>query len=205
MIDHIRGILTDKELSRITVEASGVGYAVSIPVSTYEKLPEAGREVRVLIHYNVSGHDGSVTLYGFASATEREIFRHLITVNSIGPSVAMGILSGVSAENLVTYVNTGNTAALKKISGVGPKTAERMVLELRDKFKVYATTVEQLSSTPSAKKSTKNAQRKDEAFAAMLSLGYNDKQVIKAIARVEQEITENAPVEEWIRMALQVI
>ena len=204
MIDHIRGILTDKELTHVTVEASGVGYAVTIPVSTYEKLPEPGREAKVLIHYNVSGHDNSVTLYGFSSATEREIFRHLITVNSIGPSVAMGILSGISVDNLVTYVNTGNTAALKKISGVGPKTAERMVLELRDKFKAYATSAEQLQSSPS-KKTGKAPKHKDEAFAAMMSLGYNDKQVAKAIARVEQEIADDAPVEEWIRMALQVI
>jgi len=204
MIAHIKGTLTDKELTHITVEASGVGYAITIPVSTYEKLPEPGKEVKVLIHYNVSGHDNSVTLYGFATPTEREIFRHLITVNSIGPSVAMGILSGISVDNLVMYVNTGNTAGLKKISGVGPKTAERMVLELRDKFKVYATAAEQLSPL-AVKKSGKKAPRKDEAFAAMLSLGYNDKQVARAIARVEQEIADDAPVEEWIRMALQVI
>jgi len=205
MIDHIRGILTDKELTHITVEASGVGYAVTIPISTYEKIPEPGKEVKVLIHYNVSGHDNSVTLYGFASAQEREIFRHLITVNSVGPSVAMGILSGISVDNLVMYINTGNTAGLRKISGVGPKTAERMVLELRDKFKVYATSVAQLSSSTPAKKSGKKTPHKDEAFAAMMSLGYNDKQVVKAIARVEQEIGDDAPVEEWIRMALQVI
>jgi Holliday junction DNA helicase RuvA len=204
MIDHIRGILTDKELTHITIEASGVGYAVTIPVSTYEKLPEPGKEVKVPIHYNVSGHDNSVTLYGFASATEREIFRHLITVNSIGPSVAMGILSGISVDNLVMYVNTGNTAGLKKISGVGPKTAERMVLELRDKFKVYASSPAHLSSPPSGPPGKKHP-RKDEAFAAMMSLGYNDKQVTKAIARVEQEIGDGAPIEEWIRMALQVI
>jgi len=201
MIDHVRGVLTDKDITHITVEASGVGYAVTIPLSTYERLPEIGKEVKVLIHYNVSGHDNSVTLYGFASATEREIFRHLISVNSIGPSVAMGILSGVSADNLVSYVNSGNTAALKKISGVGPKTAERIVLELRDKFKAYATTAAQLRPL----KKAVGGGRKEEAFAAMQSLGYNDKQAAKALDRVSQEIAEDAPIEEWIRMALQVI
>jgi len=201
MIDHIRGILTDKNITHITVEAGGVGYAVAIPLSTYEKLPEPGKEVKVLIHYNVSGHDGSVTLYGFASATEREIFRHLISVNSIGPALAMGILSGVSADNLVAYVTAGNVAALKKISGVGPKTAERIVLELRDKFKVYAGASAQLSS----RRVPSGGGRKDEAFAAMLSLGYNDKQVTKALDRVGQEIKEDAPIEDWIKTALQVI
>jgi len=201
MIDHIRGILTDKNITHITVEASGVGYAVTIPLSTYDKLPELGREVKVLIHYNVSGHDNSVTLYGFASATEREIFRHLISVNSIGPALAMGILSGVSADNLLAYVTAGNTAALKKISGVGPKTAERMVLELRDKFKIYAGASAQFSS----KRISSEGGRKDEVFAAMLSLGYNDKQVTKALGRVEQEMGEDAPIEDWIRTMLQVI
>jgi len=201
MIDHIRGTLTDKNITHITVEASGVGYAVTIPLSTYDKLPESGKEVKVLIHYNVSGHDNSVTLYGFASATEREIFRHLISVNSIGPALAMGILSGVSADNLVAYVTAGNTAALKKISGVGPKTAERIVLELRDKLKVYAGASAQLSS----KRVSSGGGRKDEAFAAMLSLGYNDKQVTKALDRVAQEMGEDAPIEDWIKTALQVI
>ncbi|MDR0330297.1 MAG: Holliday junction branch migration protein RuvA [Chitinispirillales bacterium] len=203
MIEYIRGVLADKEISRIAVEAAGVGYSVAIPLSTYEKLPDAGKEVKVFIHYHMREDD--VSLYGFAAKSEREVFRHLITVNSIGPKVAMGIMSGISIENLATYVNTGNTAGLKKIPGVGAKTAERIIVELKGKLGMYASAGTATLSQPSIKIASGKATRQDEAFAAMMSLGYNDKQVAKAITRVEQEIGKDAPIEEWIRMALQVI
>ncbi|MDR2578225.1 MAG: Holliday junction branch migration protein RuvA [Chitinispirillales bacterium] len=199
MIEYIAGTLTEKEISSVALETSGVGYAVMIPLSTYEKLPNPGQQAKVYIHYYVREDD--VKLYGFATKTEREVFRHLITVNSIGPKVAMGIMSGISIENLVTHVNTGNSAGLRKIPGVGPKTAERIIVELKGKLGMY-------SSMPPAALSAKapiGKGRMEEAFAAMMSLGYNDKQVAKAIDRVSQEITADAPIEEWIRMALQVI
>ncbi|MDR2693915.1 MAG: Holliday junction branch migration protein RuvA [Chitinispirillales bacterium] len=198
MIDYIRGALTDKEISHIAIETAGVGYSVSIPLSTYEQLPEPGKEVKIYIHYYV--RDDDVKLYGFASKADREIFRHLITVNSVGPKVAMSIMSGVSIENLVMYVNAGDTAGLKKIPGVGAKTAERIIVELKGKLGMYSSTASgAMTKRPIAK------GRKEEAYAAMLSLGYNDKQVAKAIERVSQEINESAPVEEWIKTALQVI
>jgi len=199
MIEYIRGILAEKDISRVAVEASGVGYAVSIPLSTYEKLPEPGREIKVYIHYYMREDD--VSLYGFASKDEREVFRHLITVNSVGPKVAMGIMSGVSVDDLAAYVNSGNSAALRKIPGVGPKTAERIIVELKGKLTGYAG-----GMTAQSAKSSASGGRREEAYAAMISLGYNDKQVAKAIGRVEQEVGgNNVPVEEWIRMALQVI
>jgi Holliday junction DNA helicase RuvA len=199
MIEYITGILTEKLITSVAVETAGVGYAVTIPLSTYEKLPEPGKQAKVFIHYYMREDD--VRLYGFATKTEREIFRHLITVNSIGPKVAIGIMSGVSIENLVAHVNTGNSAALRKIPGIGPKTAERIIVELKGKLGMYSsTTSSTLSATSPADKG-----RKEEAFAAMMSLGYNDKQVAKAIDRVSQEASPDTPVEEWIRMALQVI
>jgi Holliday junction DNA helicase RuvA len=198
MFDYIRGTLTDRELTQVTIEASGVGYAVSIPLSTYEQLPEPGKEARIYIHYYLREDD--VKLFGFATKADREIFRHLITVNSVGPKVAMSIMSGASIENLVMYVNSGDTAGLKKIPGVGAKTAERIIVELKGKLGMYASTASiSMTKRPVAK------GRKEEAYAAMLSLGYNDKQVAKAIERVSQEINENAPIEEWIKTALQVI
>jgi Holliday junction DNA helicase RuvA len=197
MFDYIRGTLTDKELTQVAIEAGGVGYAVSIPLSTYERLPEPGKETKIYIHYYLREDD--VKLFGFASKADREIFRSLITVNSVGPKVAMSIMSGVSIENLVMYVNSGDTAGLKKIPGVGAKTAERIIVELKGKLGAYSSTPVSMAKRPVAR------GRKEEAYAAMLSLGYNDKQVAKAIERVSQEISEDAPIEEWIKMALQVI
>ncbi|GBU21640.1 ATP-dependent DNA helicase RuvA [Fibrobacteres bacterium R8-0-B4] len=197
MIDYIRGKIADKELTHISIETAGVGYSVSIPLSTYEKLPEPGKDALVYIHYYVREDD--VKLYGFASKDDREIFRNLITVNSVGPKVAMSIMSGISLENLVMYVNAGDTAGLKKVPGVGLKTAERIIIELKGKLGPYSSTSTPRSKIPIAK------GRKEEAYAAMLSLGYNDKQVAKAIDRVSLEIDREAQIEEWIRMALKII
>ena len=109
-------------------------------------------------------------------------------------------MSGISIENLVMYINAGDTAGLKKVPGVGLKTAERIIVELKGKLGAYSST----SSTSRPKIPTARG-RKEEAYAAMLSLGYNDKQVAKAIDRVSQEIGENAQIEEWIKTALQII
>ncbi len=200
MIEYIRGVLSDKEIAHVAVETSGVGYSVSIPLCTYEKLPEPGKEVKLYIHYYV--REDVVKLYGFFSKTEREIFRQLIAISKIGPKVALSILSGVSVENLVTSVNTADSSRLEKIPGVGAKTAQRLVVELKGKLGIYS------SSVPAAvalKSSANGSSQRDEAFAAMMTLGYNDKQVLKAISRVDQVIAADASVEEWIRMALQVI
>ena len=203
MIDYIRGILADKEIEHVAVEASGVGYSVTIPLSTYEKLPEPGKEVKVFIHYYV--REDAIKLYGFASKIEREIFRELIAISKIGPKIALGILSAVSIENLVASVNSADSARLEKIPGIGLKTAQRLVVELKGKLGMYSSTAAPVSAPSIKRTGGKINNRRDEAFAAMMSLGYNDKQVLKAVTRVEQEIEEDAPIEEWIKMALQVI
>ncbi|MBN1761376.1 MAG: Holliday junction branch migration protein RuvA, partial [Chitinispirillaceae bacterium] len=132
MIEYIRGILAEKEPGHVTVEAHGVGYGASIPLSTYERLPATGTEVRLLTHYHVreDGHK----LFGFFSAEERMIFRQLISVSKIGPKVALNVLSGVSVQDLVASVNRSDPTRLQKISGVGAKTAQRLVMELKGKL-----------------------------------------------------------------------
>lgn len=200
MIEYIKGKVAEKQISYAAIETSdGVGYAVLISLPTFEKLPDVGQSVKVYIHYHHREDD--VKLYGFATTTEREIFRHLITVNTIGPRVAMSIMSGVSVENLIAYVNAGNTAALKKIPGVGQKMAERMVVELRDKLKMYSSA----SAAALAQSGGTSKSMREEAYAAMLSLGYNDKQVAKAIDAVSLKIGDDEPIENWIKSALQVI
>jgi Holliday junction DNA helicase RuvA len=200
MIEYIKGILSEKEVTRVAIEAHGVGYNISIPLSTYEKLPETGSNLLLHIHYLV--REDAHKLYGFLTKTEREMFRHLIGITKIGPKVALSVLSGISVNDLVNCINSGDSSRLEKIPGVGQKTAQRLLMEL--KGKVGPASACGISESPLTVNST-NLKIRDEAFAAMVSLGYNDKQVQKAFTRVEQMVSVSAPVEEWIRKALQII
>lgn len=201
MIEYIKGILSEKEVTRVALEAHGVGYAISIPLSTYEKLPETGSDLRLHIHYLV--REDAHKLYGFMTKSEREMFRQLISITKIGPKVALSVLSGITISDLVHCINNGDSSRLEKIPGVGQKTAQRLVMELKGKFGPLTASAAPVHSSQTISAATSSIR--DEAFAAMISLGYNDKQVQKAFSRVEQTVTESAPVEEWIRKALQII
>jgi Holliday junction DNA helicase RuvA len=203
MIEYVRGALTEKELAQVAVEANGVGYEVIIPLSTYEQLPQLGAEVKLYTHFHV--REDAQKLFGFFTKTERELFRQLIAVSSIGPKTAMSILSKISVDEFVRSVTTGDPSRLVKIPGVGLKTAQRLLVELRDKLKVIPTSTAPSNETRGQVREIASPAS-DEANAALISLGYNEKQVAKAIERVKQIITEDdAPVEEWIKKALQVI
>lgn len=184
-----------------------MGYGVNIPLSTYEHLPAPGEEVMVHIHYYV--REDAHKLFGFSSKTEREMFRHLIGITKIGPKVALNLLSGIALKDLVMSVTSGDPSRLEKIPGVGAKTAQRLVLELKGKvgsMGIIAGTGTESSSTLRTNRGARSITgARDEAFAAMIALGYNEKQVVKAIARVEQESCSDDSVEVWIRKALQVI
>jgi Holliday junction DNA helicase RuvA len=206
MIDFVRGTVAVKELGQVTLETHGVGYAIHIPLSTYEKLPGVGAEVTLKTHYYVreDGHK----LFGFYTSEEREIFRHLIGISKVGPKVALNVLSGVAPDALVESVNRGDPSRLQKIPGIGAKTAQRLVMELKGKLGTVALTTETTVSgrmgsgggiTPG------NGRLRDEVYDAMIALGYNEKQVRKALERIGSSISEDDPVEVWIRMALQVI
>ncbi|NLW33733.1 MAG: Holliday junction branch migration protein RuvA [Fibrobacter sp.] len=205
MIDYIRGVLTDKEVTRVSVETSGVGFDINIPLSTYEKLGETGAETVLYIHNHI--REDAHKLYGFFSRQEREMFRHLISISKIGPKAGLSVLSGITIDDLIRSINTSDPSRLEKIPGVGVKTAQRLVLELKGKLG-------RNSFTPKPAKAIKNGDTvsdfcsssvRDEAFAAMVSLGYNEKQVIRALSRVDQILEKDAQVEDWIKNALQVI
>jgi Holliday junction DNA helicase RuvA len=132
MIAFLRGLVLEKHPNQVIVDAGGVGYDVTVPVSTFADLPETGREVRLHIHTQHS--DTAFALYGFLTRTEKQVFERLITVTGIGPRLAVAILSGLKAPDLVAAIRSGSVAYLTRIPGVGKKTAERMVLELRDKL-----------------------------------------------------------------------
>jgi Holliday junction DNA helicase RuvA len=132
MIALLRGVLIEKHPNQAIVETGGVGYDVAIPVSTFTHLPETGKEVRLRIHTHV--REDALALYGFLTQDEKAMFEKLIGVSGIGPTLAVKILSGLAAPDLINFIRRGEVERLVRIPGVGKKTAERMVLELRDKL-----------------------------------------------------------------------
>src|SRR5213075_3283944 len=132
MIALLRGVLVEKHPNQAIVETGGVGYDVTIPVSTFTKLPDMGAEVRLRIHTHV--REDALSLYGFLTQDEKALFEKLISVSGIGPTLAIKILSGLAAADLILSIRRGEVEKLVKIPGIGKKTAERMVLELRDKL-----------------------------------------------------------------------
>lgn len=132
MIAHLRGMLLEKHPNQAVVEAAGVGYDVTIPVSTYTALPDVGAEVRLRIHTHV--REDAIQLFGFNSVEERALFEKLIGVSGIGPKLAITVLSGIHATDLVRIIRASDVATLVRVPGIGKKTAERIVLELNDKL-----------------------------------------------------------------------
>jgi len=132
MIAHLRGVILEKHPNQVVVEAGGVGYDVNIPISTYAALPEVGREVRLHVHTHL--REDALSLYGFLSQDEKMLFERLITVSGIGPSLAVKVLSGLPIAELIAAIRGGAVDHLVRIPGIGKKTAERIVLELREKL-----------------------------------------------------------------------
>lgn len=194
MIASITGILKAKTPTEVLIDVQGLGYAVSIPLSTFEALGDAGSTVRLLTHLQV--REDALQLYGFASEGELVLFKLLISVTGIGPRIAQGILSGIPAADLRSNIVQGNVAALTGVPGVGRKTAERLVVELRDK--VGRTDVAGAVSVQSAGQEDPRTQ----ALLALTSLGYS-RQVAERAVRTATAETTSASVEELIKTALK--
>src|SRR5215510_3396140 len=158
MIAHLRGKLAQKDPSRVIVDVNGVGYEVFVPLTTFSALPETGSDISIDVHTHV--REDVIALYGFSSRRERMIFEKLMTISGIGPKLAVSILSGGSVEDLVGAIRRGDLARLTAIPGVGKKTAERIVLELKDKLQDFA------EAQP---KSSVEA----DVLSALENLGYN--------------------------------
>jgi Holliday junction DNA helicase RuvA len=197
MISYLRGKLTEKSPTEITVDVNGVAYAVHVPLSTYEALSEIGSEVKILTYLHF--REDAMQLYGFATPAERDLFKLLISISGIGPRMAQGILSGVSVNELKSFIVQGNFNALVSIPGVGKKTAERLVIELRDKVGKLPT-----FGPEAPVKEDKNAAIRSEAMLALTTLGCARSTAEKAIRAVLQESTETSlTVEELIKRALR--
>lgn len=198
MIGHLRGALLEKHPNLVLVEAGGVGYEVSIPVSTYTALPEPGAQVSLRIYTHV--REDAIQLYGFAAAAEKALFERLISVSGIGPKLAITILSGLAAAELAEAIRAGSLERLVKIPGVGKKTAERMVLELRDKL--------DLAAVPAAAAKAVAAAPLDEAaqdaVSALVNMGSKPAAAEEAVRKARAAEPE-AGFEALFRKALALV
>jgi len=200
MIAFLEGILAEALPTQIIVNVHGVGYQVLVPVSSYERLPQPGQPVKILTHLAV--REDAHVLYGFFSAAERDLFRLLLLhVSGVGPKMALAVLSGLPVEMFKSAVVSGDIAMISKISGIGKKTAERIVLELKDKVGVAAEW--EASSAKNAPGETD--VRLHDAVLALISLGYKQVEAHKAVRRAQDVADAPLTAEELIRHALKIL
>jgi len=192
MIGSLRGRLLSKQAPRIVIECNGVGYEVETPMSTFLDLPAAGAELFLYTHLVV--REDAQILYGFASDDERLLFRTLLKVNRVGAKMALGVLSAMTASDFRRCVEYEDTTTLSKIPGVGKKTAERLIVEMRDRIDKVA------PLAAGAAPPVGEASARSEAFDALVSLGYKPNEVTKLIAKLD---TDKASAEDIIRQALK--
>jgi Holliday junction DNA helicase RuvA len=192
MIGSLRGRLMSKQATQIVVECSGVGYEVDTPMSTFLDLPEPGSDLFLYTHLLV--REDAQILYGFSSEDERLMFRTLLKVNRVGAKMALGILSAMTTNDFRRCVELEDTTTLSKIPGVGKKTAERLIIEMRDRIDAAA------PGGGKAAPLTVEASARNEAVDALVALGYKPKEVNKLIANLD---IEDKSAEDIIRLALR--
>jgi len=199
MIAHLRGTLLEKHPNQAVVEAGGVGYDVAIPVSTYAALPDAGQEVRLRIHTHV--REDALQLFGFSTAEEKMLFEKLISVSGIGPKLGLTVLSGLAAPDLIAAIRAGATERLVRIPGVGKKTAERMILELREKLPEVASGA--LTETAPEGKAAFSGLDQD-VLSALVNLGCSAAAAETAVRKAKMAGAP-ADFEPFFRRALELV
>lgn len=198
MIAHLQGVLAVKTMQQVVVDVHGVGYQVSIPLSTYYSLPNLQEPVRLLTTLHV--REDAMRLYGFATEDERALFELLVGVSSIGPRLALNMLSSISAVELQHSISHSDVARLQTIPGIGRKTAERVVLELQEKVSL----VQVAARVPVATVAESDADHLvGDVVSALLNLGYKRGEAEKAVHRVKADVNGTLAVEELLREALQ--
>ncbi len=179
MIAHLRGKLLSKNPNQAVVEAAGVGYEVNITIPTFSALPAAGTEVALFVHTHV--REDALSLFGFLKADEKQLFEKLLSVSGIGPKLAITILSGMPTDAMVAAIQGNNVAALTRIPGIGKKTAERMVLELRDKLESFGVVPSAAIASPV----------EEDVISALINLGYQRPVAEKVMARLGKTAGES--------------
>lgn len=201
MIGQIRGILIEKAPPNLIIETNGVGYEIDAPMSTFYRLPEIGQEVSLLTHFVV--REDAQLLYGFYTRDERVLFRTLLKVNGVGPRLALTILSSAEPEEFVQSILNNDTQRLVRMPGVGKKTAERLVIEMRDKLKDFrmqgaSPNMHKMQSLPIA--GVTRHQTIQDAIAALIALGFKPAEANRVVTKVDDG---EAASEELIRCALR--
>ena len=190
MIGRLNGVLLEKTPPLVLLDVNGVGYECEVPMSTFYNLPATGERTVLLTHFVV--REDAQLLYGFGSERERSAFRRLLKVNGVGAKSALAILSGLSVDDLAQAVALQETALLTRVPGVGKKTAERLLLELKDKFKLDGASVELAGQTKSAG---------GDVLNALLALGYNEREALAAVKQLPADVA----VAEGIRQSLKAL
>ncbi|MDP4534809.1 Holliday junction branch migration protein RuvA [Alkalimonas collagenimarina] len=203
MIGRLRGILVEKLAPDVLLEVAGVGYEVQLPMTSFYQLPEIGQETVLYTHFVV--REDAQLLYGFVSSAERALFRQLIKANGVGPKLALTILSGLSADDFVRCVQLDDLTTLVKLPGIGKKTAERLLVEMRDRLKDWGMQASSNSGTvaqgtPVVLNLSSSEQASQDAVGALLSLGYTQQQASKAVQKVK---TDDMSSEQLIKAALR--
>ena len=197
MIAHLRGRILEKQPTRVIVEAGGVGYDVAVPLSTFYGLGEPGAEVPLRDHKHV--REDALALYGFATALELDLFDRLISISGIGPKLALAVLSGIEPPDLVGAIERGDVARLTAIPGVGKKTSERIVLELKDRLPRARATEAAGDATPAG------AGVRDDLLSALVNLGYHRPLAEKAVDASLKAIGRDAGFERTLKQALREV
>lgn len=193
MIGFLRGVLLQKSPQEILLDVAGVGYRVLVPISTFCRLADIGAQAQLLIHTHV--REDQLALYGFATTVEIELFEKLIAVSGVGPKVALGVLSGIEADDLVHAVRANDVARLTRVPGIGKKTAERLILELKDKLASIHT--ESAAPPPPSPK-------RADLLSALANLGYSTAEGERAATEVLR-LQPDASLGDLLRDALRVI
>ena len=200
MIGRIRGTLLEKQLTEILVEVNGIAYEINIPMSTLYQLPETGQSL--ILHTHLAVREDAQTLYGFIDVSEKELFRALIKVSGVGPKLALAILSGMAVDDFVRTVNANDVASLVRMPGVGKKTAERLIIEMRDRLSEWVPSAGTAERGQSVATSS-TASISSEAETALVSLGYKPAEASRSVAQVLKNNDDVSDSETLIRLALK--
>ncbi len=200
MITFLEGLLVEALPTHVVMSVHGVGYHVAIPLSSYDKLPAVGQQFKILTHLQV--REDAHILYGFCSAAERDLFRLLVAnVSGIGPRTALDVLSGTSVTSFKAAVVAGDTAALSRVKGIGKKTAERIVVELKDKVGVAAA----WEAASAGHAPTPQEAQINDAVLALIALGYKQADAHKAVKTAQEKGGAAQSVEDVVRAALKML
>lgn len=194
MITHITGLLLDKKAPVLTIDVNGIGYEIYAPMSTFYQLPDVGNKITLLTHFVV--REDAHLLFGFQTEQERKLFRALIKVNGVGPKLALTILSGIETDDFVACIHAQDDARLTHIPGIGKKTAERLIIEMRDTLSLWNV----VANTVAQKELVDPNHVIQDAISALTALGYKPQEAKQAISKVHQPNHSN---EQLIRLALQ--